>query len=86
MGSRSGITGCQSPAAGKRPGIGSRRGYGQICGTVGDKSRVGTFFSVDEVIKVMRQAGFKEFVFRQTIFGILSETNQDEPVKSGYGE
>lgn len=34
----------------------------------------------------MRQAGFKEFVFRQTIFGILSETNQDEPVKSGYGE
>ena len=34
----------------------------------------------------MRQAGFKDFMFRQTIFRSLSETNDKEPVKPGYGE
>ena len=48
--------------------------------------KVATFFSVDEVVRVMRQAGFKDFVFRQTIFRSLSEIDDKEPVKSGYGE
>jgi hypothetical protein len=34
----------------------------------------------------MHQAGFKDFVFRQTIFRSLSETDDKEPVKPGYGE
>ena len=34
----------------------------------------------------MRQAGFTDFMFRQTIFQRLSEIDDKEPVKSGYGE
>jgi len=45
-----------------------------------------TFFSVDELIEIMMQIGFRDFVFRQTIFQMLSETTEDEPVKHGYGE
>jgi len=48
--------------------------------------KVATFFSVNEVVKVMRQAGFKDFVFRQTIFRSLSEIDDKELVKPGYGE
>ena len=48
--------------------------------------KIATFFSVGEVVKVMRQAGFKDFVFRQTIFQSLSETDDKERVKPGYGE
>lgn len=44
------------------------------------------FFSVDEVIKVMEQSGFGDFVFKQTIFHSLSEVMENEPVKPGYGE
>ena len=45
-----------------------------------------TFFSVDELIEIMTQIGFRDFVFRQTIFQTLSETTENEPVKHGYGE
>ena len=45
-----------------------------------------TFFSVDELIEIMTQIGFGDFVFRQTIFQTLSETTENEPVKHGYGE
>jgi len=48
--------------------------------------KIATFFSVDEVVKIMRQAGFTDFIFRQTIFRSLSEVNENEPVKPGYGE
>jgi SAM-dependent methyltransferase len=48
--------------------------------------KLATFFSVDEVVKIMRQSGFKNFLFRQTIFRSLSETDDKEPVKPGYGE
>jgi hypothetical protein len=34
----------------------------------------------------MRQAGFTDFIFRQTIFRSLSGVNENEPVKPGYGE
>jgi len=45
-----------------------------------------TFFSVDELIEIMTQIGFRDFVFRQTVFQTLSETTENEPVKHGYGE
>jgi len=45
-----------------------------------------TFYSVDEVLEIMKQTGFSDFSFRQTIFRSLSEVTEQEPVKSGYGE
>lgn len=48
--------------------------------------RYATFFSVDEVVEIMKQSGFEAFAFRQTIFGNLSETDENEPVKDGYGK
>ena len=48
--------------------------------------KLATFFSVDEVVKIMCQSGFTDFRFRQTIFRSLSETKDKEPVKLGYGE
>ncbi len=45
-----------------------------------------TFFSVDELVECMNHAGFTGLTFNQTIFGTLSETGEDEPVKPGYGE
>ena len=48
--------------------------------------KIATFFSIDEVVKIMRQAGFTDFMVRQTIFRSLSEVKENEPVKPGYGE
>lgn len=48
--------------------------------------RYATFFSVDEVIEIMTQSGFKDFSFQQTIFRSLSETDEKEPVEQGYGK
>lgn len=48
--------------------------------------REATFYTVDEVTKIMEQSGFDQFSYQQTIFGNLSEIKEDEPVKSGYGE
>ncbi|MFH1091307.1 MAG: class I SAM-dependent methyltransferase [Pseudomonadota bacterium] len=45
-----------------------------------------TFFSVDEIVEVMRRAGFQDFQFRQTIFSDPSETTPDEPIRPGYGQ
>ena len=45
-----------------------------------------TFYSVDELVEVMDEAGFIDLTFKQTIFNPLSETVKDEPVKSGHGE
>jgi SAM-dependent methyltransferase len=47
---------------------------------------IATFFSVDEMTNIMRQTGFSDFMFRQTIFQKLSEIDDKEPIKSGYGE
>jgi ubiquinone/menaquinone biosynthesis C-methylase UbiE len=48
--------------------------------------REATFFSVNELVGFMDLAGFRDFIFRQTIFKTLAETTRDEPVKPGYGE
>ena len=45
-----------------------------------------TFYSVDEIVKVMKQSGFGGFVYQQTIFHSLAEVTDNEPVKPGYGE
>jgi len=45
-----------------------------------------TFFSVDELVEIMGQAGFEDLTFNQTIFKGLSETTRDEPFKPGHGE
>ena len=45
-----------------------------------------TFFSVDELVGCMEQAGFIDLVFNQTVFRALAETGRDEPVKPGHGE
>lgn len=45
-----------------------------------------TFYSVDEVLEIMKHAGFNDFRFSQTIFRDLSEITEHEIVKSGCGE
>jgi SAM-dependent methyltransferase len=48
--------------------------------------RDATFFSTDEVIFHLSEAGFDEFEFRQTIFGHPADVREADPVRSGYGE
>lgn len=45
-----------------------------------------TFFSADELVKMMDRSGFEDLTLNQTIFKTLSETTEDEPLKPGYGE
>lgn len=45
-----------------------------------------TFLSVDEVVHNLKQVGFRDFVFRQTIFQNPTEMKEADPVRSGYGE
>ncbi|MDD5759625.1 MAG: class I SAM-dependent methyltransferase [Desulfobulbaceae bacterium] len=44
------------------------------------------FYSVDETIVLMKQAGFHDFSCSQTIFSELSGVKEDEPVHPGYGQ
>ena len=44
------------------------------------------FYTVDDIIEAMKQAGFRDFDFQQTIFGDLFHITPEEPVKAGYGE
>jgi len=44
-----------------------------------------TFFSVDTTVALLRQAGFYDFRFTQTIYRDPAEINSAEPVDSGYG-
>lgn len=47
--------------------------------------RVATFYTVDEVVVHLENAGFTSFTFAQTIFHTLREISEVEPVKAGYG-
>jgi len=54
-----------------------------------DKSvfyRTASFYSVDEVLVYLRNAGFSQFLFSQTLFRPLSEIHDIEPFRKGYGE
>ncbi len=48
--------------------------------------KVATFYSVNEVISYLKEAGFKNFNFSQTIFHNLTEIKDIELMKEGYGE
>lgn len=47
--------------------------------------REATFYSTNEVIAYLKEAGFKDFAFTQTIFQDLLEMREIQPVKEGYG-
>ncbi len=44
------------------------------------------FFSTGEIIKFLKETGFKNFEFRQTIFRTLDKINKIEKVEPGYGK
>jgi SAM-dependent methyltransferase len=44
------------------------------------------FFTVSEVLGYLRQTGFGNFTFTQTLFGNLQEISIDHPVEPGYGK
>jgi ubiquinone/menaquinone biosynthesis C-methylase UbiE len=48
--------------------------------------REATFYSADQVISYLKEAGFKDFNFTQTIFQPLPDIKAIEPVELGYGE
>lgn len=48
--------------------------------------REAKFFSTDELIELLKEAGFRKFEFVQTLFHSLNEVREIEPVKAGYGE
>jgi len=45
-----------------------------------------SFYTVDEIMGTVKQTGFRDFDFRQTIFGDLSQATPDEPVTTGCGQ
>jgi SAM-dependent methyltransferase len=57
-----------------------------------EKSEHGTmyhyarFYTVGEVESLLRHAGFGELVYYQTIYHMLEEIDEVEPVKKGHGE
>lgn len=48
--------------------------------------KLATFYSVDEIVSLLRDSGFDEFRFTQTIFRDLKDIKYLEPVMSGYGK
>lgn len=48
--------------------------------------REASFLSSHELALSLKEAGFRDFVFRQTIFGNPTEMRKRDPVKTGYGE
>jgi SAM-dependent methyltransferase len=45
-----------------------------------------TFYAVDDLLSNLTKAGFGQFSFAQTVFGLPSDIPADELVKPGYGE
>lgn len=48
--------------------------------------RKATFLSADELVSHLKQAGFTDLVFRQTLFLSPAGMTEADPVKPGYGE
>ncbi len=48
--------------------------------------REARFYSVEEVVSLLRAAGFEDFAFVQTLFHPVAAIVAPEPVRSGYGE
>ena len=47
---------------------------------------IASFYSTEEVMYLLKEAGFRNFKFRQTIFNTLDKVVDVEPIKEGYGE
>jgi len=47
---------------------------------------IATFYTVAEIVLILKKVGFKNFNFTQTIFHSLSKIKAIEPIKEGYGE
>lgn len=45
-----------------------------------------TFYSTEELAELLYKATFTDLRFSQTIFGNISDSAKEEPVKEGYGE
>jgi SAM-dependent methyltransferase len=48
--------------------------------------RIASFYSASEVLQLLKQAGFRDISFVQTIFRDLPEIVQVEPIRPGSGE
>lgn len=48
--------------------------------------RIATFYTVAEIVFILKKVGLKNFNFTQTIFHSLSNIKAIEPIKEGYGE
>ena len=48
--------------------------------------KVATFYSVKEVVQLLRQTGFRDFSFTQTIFRDLPGITNIEPTRPDFGE
>ena len=47
--------------------------------------RQATFYSTEEVVDYMQQAGFHHFYYTQTIFSMLDEIHKPEEIREGFG-
>ncbi len=48
--------------------------------------RLATFYSVPQIIEILKQSYFTNFEFKQTIFKMLDKIKNLEPVEEGYGK
>ena len=48
--------------------------------------RPATFFSTEELLEALHKTGFREERIVQTVFGMLDEVKEVQPVREGYGE
>ncbi|MBN2111347.1 MAG: methyltransferase domain-containing protein [Methanosarcinaceae archaeon] len=48
--------------------------------------QLATFYSVEEVVSLLKDTGFEDFHFNQTILSDLSDIKDPEPVMRGYGK
>ena len=45
-----------------------------------------TFYSVDRISTLLKDAGFRNFEFKQTLFGKIDDIVEKQPLKNGFGE
>lgn len=48
--------------------------------------RVANFFSIEEITAILKETGFKNFKFRQTIFDFPDRIIEEQKTREGYGE
>lgn len=48
--------------------------------------RDATFYAVDDLLRHLKDSGFQQFSFCQTLFGPVADMREPDPVKEGHGE